>query len=56
LTLRFSEMVGLLGNPPAYELRPLVVARDVLDAVFMERARQDSNLRPSLFVVLIGKF
>ena len=31
LTLRFSASVGLLGNPPAYELWPLVVARDFLD-------------------------
>ena len=31
VTLRFSASVGLLGNPPAYELRPFVVARGVLD-------------------------
>jgi hypothetical protein len=31
LTLWFSASVDLLGNPPAYELRPLMIARDVLD-------------------------
>ena len=31
MTLRLSASVSLLGNLPAYELRPVVVARDVLD-------------------------